>query len=306
MSGWICLYRDIQNHWIWDFKHADKTMAWIDMLMLANHEKKKFLLNGVLVECDRGELAYSQLTLAERWHWSRNKVRGFMELLKSDGMIVQRSNTVTTVITICNYSQYQDLQPTEGTQEGTALGTTKVQRTASAGPAQGTQTTIKQLNNVNKKDKTIDKSIVSCSEPESGSEPKQPVKETVSISGSAGRATSKTVLEIPTNVSGEYFIVTAKNISDWEVLYPAVDVNQQLRSMLGWSNSNPAKRKTKGGMPRFINNWLAKEQNERPQKNLSTTGQVNNSGSYQKQDQFTAKTARNIAVLQDWIEKGAV
>ena len=287
MSGWICLHRDIQEHWLFNFDEPDKALAWIDLILSANHEDRKFMIKGQLIECKRGQIALSQITLSKRWKWSRPKVQRFLESLKNDGMITVKGDHLTSIISICNYSLYQDKNTPDVTPDVT-------------------QTTIKQLNNVNKKDKTIDKSIVSCSEPESGSEPKQPVKETVSISGSAGRATSKTVLEIPTNVSGEYFIVTAKNISDWEVLYPAVDVNQQLRSMLGWSNSNPAKRKTKGGMPRFINNWLAKEQNERPQKNLSTTGQVNNSGSYQKQDQFTAKTARNIAVLQDWIEKGVV
>ena len=31
--------------------------------------------------------------------------------------------------------------------------------------------------------------------------------------------------------------------------------------MRGWLLSNPKKRKTAGGMLRFVNSWLAKEQN---------------------------------------------
>lgn len=164
MAGWICLHRDIQEHWLWDFKHADKTLAWIDMLMLANHEKKKFLINGVLIECERGELAYSQITLGERWHWSRNKVRGFMEMLKNDEMIVQRSSTVTTIITICNYSQYQDLQTTEGTTEGT----TTVQRKDSA------RYTNNNVNNYNKKEVVVDVAHAEKQNTEKTTKPQHP------------------------------------------------------------------------------------------------------------------------------------
>ena len=37
---------------------------------------------------------------------------------------------------------------------------------------------------------------------------------------------------------------------------------QELRNMKGWLDANPNKRKTHSGMQRFINGWLAKEQNK--------------------------------------------
>ena len=51
-------------------------------------------------------------------------------------------------------------------------------------------------------------------------------------------------------------------IDDWSELYPNVDVMQELRNMKGWCNSNPTKRKTKRGVLRFINSWLAREQDK--------------------------------------------
>lgn len=45
-------------------------------------------------------------------------------------------------------------------------------------------------------------------------------------------------------------------------LYPGVDVKQQFNKMRGWCLSNPAKRKTKRGINRFINSWLAREQDK--------------------------------------------
>ncbi len=43
-------------------------------------------------------------------------------------------------------------------------------------------------------------------------------------------------------------------------LYPNVDVKQQFNEMRGWCLSNPAKRKTKRGITRFVNSWLSRQQ----------------------------------------------
>lgn len=66
--------------------------------------------------------------------------------------------------------------------------------------------------------------------------------------------------EIPTNKTGESYAITVDDIQGWEDLYPAVDVRQEIRKMIGWSDSNPTKRKTSAGMKRFITAWLAREQ----------------------------------------------
>ncbi|WP_407545983.1 helix-turn-helix domain-containing protein [Vibrio parahaemolyticus] len=65
---------------------------------------------------------------------------------------------------------------------------------------------------------------------------------------------------IPTNRKGEFYEVYPSEIQENESLYPAVDVRQQYRNMVGWSNSTPHKRKTRKGMPKFINSWLSREQ----------------------------------------------
>jgi hypothetical protein len=68
-------------------------------------------------------------------------------------------------------------------------------------------------------------------------------------------------IEIPVN-SGEAFPVTEGQVAEFASLYPAVDVRQELRGMRAWAIANPAKRKTRGGMLRFVNSWLAKEQDK--------------------------------------------
>ena len=67
------------------------------------------------------------------------------------------------------------------------------------------------------------------------------------------------VISIILNDKTEYPITEA-DVMGWRDLYPAVDILQELRKMKGWADANPNKRKTKSGIKRFINAWLAKEQ----------------------------------------------
>jgi len=41
--------------------------------------------------------------------------------------------------------------------------------------------------------------------------------------------------------------------------------------MKGWLDANPAKRKTKKGILRFVNTWLSKEQDKGGSKNKTPT-----------------------------------
>jgi len=66
-------------------------------------------------------------------------------------------------------------------------------------------------------------------------------------------------IHLPLNDGTEYPI-TKDQIEEFRELYPAVDIEQALRDMRGWCVTNPRKRKTKHGILRFINGWLAKEQ----------------------------------------------
>ena len=59
-----------------------------------------------------------------------------------------------------------------------------------------------------------------------------------------------------------FFDVTQDDYDRWCELYPAVNVMQELRKMVGWCESNPKKRKTRSGIRNFINTWLSKEQDK--------------------------------------------
>ena len=62
--------------------------------------------------------------------------------------------------------------------------------------------------------------------------------------------------------TGEEYPIYPSDLSQYKELYPAVDVEQQFRSMKGWCLNNPTKRKTKNGIKRFVNSWLSREQDK--------------------------------------------
>lgn len=112
MSGWISIHRKMQNHWLWQEKPFDKRSAWIDLILLANYKDNKFLLGNELIEVNRGSFIISELKLMERWGWSKTKVRNFLKLLEGDNMIIKKSDTKKTTLTIVNYNDYQDVETT--------------------------------------------------------------------------------------------------------------------------------------------------------------------------------------------------
>lgn len=79
-KGWIKLHRKIQQNFLWDEKPFSKAQAWIDMLLIANHED--------------GKVYRSQRWLAKRWGWSHTKVRRFLNKLEDEGMIKVNSKGV--------------------------------------------------------------------------------------------------------------------------------------------------------------------------------------------------------------------
>lgn len=117
-KGWISLYRSMQSHPFWvEDRVFSKAEAWLDILMTANHSDNKFLLGSEFVEVPRGSFITSELKLISKWKWSKTKVRNYLKLLQSDGMITKNSDSKKTTITVVRYCDYQDIQTTKEPQE---------------------------------------------------------------------------------------------------------------------------------------------------------------------------------------------
>lgn len=88
---------------------------------------------------------------------------------------------------------------------------------------------------------------------------------------------------------GSDYPVTREQVEKWASLYPAVDVIQELRKMIGWCDANPTKRKTKRGVLAFIARWLSRAQDschkELPAGNSSRASpKPTNIGNFQQRE----------------------
>lgn len=68
-------------------------------------------------------------------------------------------------------------------------------------------------------------------------------------------------IELPLN-DKSMFSVYSSYIGEMKELYPAVDIERELRKMKAWLISNPSRLKTRTGITRFMNSWFAREQDK--------------------------------------------
>jgi hypothetical protein len=107
MSGWIKLHRKITDNPLYFSEPFTRSMAWVDMLLIANHTDNFFFKRGIRVDIKTGQIGYDLDTLSKRWKWSRGKVERFLQMLEKDEQIVRQKTNVTTLISIVNYKEYQ-------------------------------------------------------------------------------------------------------------------------------------------------------------------------------------------------------
>jgi len=130
-QGWIRLHRQIMEMPEWLAEPFTRGQAWVDLLLLANHETGFIRKRGILIAVDRGQVGYSEESLAERWQWSRGKVRRFLIELERLSRIshkisektVPKKTSVSSLICIVNYDKYQ----MNGTEDDTEDGRKTVQ-----------------------------------------------------------------------------------------------------------------------------------------------------------------------------------
>ncbi len=122
--GWIKLYRQITGTYIWEANEPfDRRSAWIDLLLMANHEERSFLLrNGQNQIVKEGQLFTSLDHLAAKWHWSRNRVRRYLALISTQGMCTVSGTPSGTLITIVKYGDFQHGRHTDGQANGQTDG----------------------------------------------------------------------------------------------------------------------------------------------------------------------------------------
>ena len=106
-SDWFAVYRQLLESDLWLAESFTRGQAWVDLIGLARWKAGFLRVRGAKIDLDRGELGWSELSLAARWSWSRGKVRRFLKELERSQQIVQQKLPQTSRIRIVNYNAYQ-------------------------------------------------------------------------------------------------------------------------------------------------------------------------------------------------------
>lgn len=113
-EGWIKLHRSIMD-WEW-FADAETLKLFLYLLLTANYENRMW--KDITIQ--RGQLVISTEELAQRLKSTRQKIRTQLKRLETCGTIALQATNKFTLVTICNYDNYQESseaeQPTDNQQ----------------------------------------------------------------------------------------------------------------------------------------------------------------------------------------------
>lgn len=239
LTGWVKNHREILDHWVSQDPHM--FALWQRLILEANHQEAKKMFNGALTTIRRGELVFGLEAWEAKTGISKKILRRCLKTLEDEGMVGRQRTNKCSIISIINYDKYQSA----GSQE------------AGEGQAEGKQRASKgqHRKNVKNGENVENKDIKS---------------------GASTEASEPAIGFIPTNkynTEGEQYPVTQSQIDDWQAVYPAVNVLQEVKKAKAWLQANPAKAKTYRGMAKFLNGWMSRQQD----KGGSSQGQTYNS-----------------------------
>ncbi|NBS67337.1 hypothetical protein EBT31_00285 [bacterium] len=78
------------------------------------------------------------------------------------------------------------------------------------------------------------------------------------------------VAEYPCQGKRNVWHLTVSQVADWQAIYPSLDILAECRKALAWLKANPQKKRTHGGMAKYLVNWLNRAV-ERPAPAAPTT-----------------------------------
>jgi len=109
-AEWIKISRKITEMRDYFGEPFNRAMCWIDLLLLAEwKDERVFYIRGNKITVKRGQVAISVKELSQRWKLSYPTVANRLKEMEIDGKITIERSKLINLITIANYSLYQDL-----------------------------------------------------------------------------------------------------------------------------------------------------------------------------------------------------
>lgn len=112
MSGYVAISRELFDHPAFAPDPYSEREAWAWMIAAAAWKPSKVRVGRKVFNLRRGQLVFAERFLADKWGWTKSKVRRFLQRLskncdESGPMVNLTADREATLITICNYDKYQ-------------------------------------------------------------------------------------------------------------------------------------------------------------------------------------------------------
>lgn len=104
-NGWIKLHRKLLDNPV--YRRPAYLSVWLTLLLLANHEDKKFMWNNGTIVIHEGSLVTGRDKLSKLTGVSSSTIERVLQFLENEHQIEQQKTTKYRVITIINWKEYQ-------------------------------------------------------------------------------------------------------------------------------------------------------------------------------------------------------
>tara|TARA_Y100000816_G_C26108504_1_gene590416 strand:- start:31102 stop:32196 length:1095 start_codon:yes stop_codon:yes gene_type:complete len=118
MNGFIKIHRSF-IYWEW-YKNNNTRFVFLHLLITANFAPKRW--QGITIE--RGQLVTSKAKLAHELGLSMQQIKTVFSNLRTTGEITTKATNKYTIVTICNYASYQNIE-NENNQQNNQQTTNK-------------------------------------------------------------------------------------------------------------------------------------------------------------------------------------
>lgn len=107
MSGTVNIARSLWDDEAFADAPFSEREAWIWMIADASWKARTRRIGDYIIDLERGQLAGSVRFWAKAWQWTPAKVQRFLARITKLGLVRISTDTGVSVVSICNYDDYQ-------------------------------------------------------------------------------------------------------------------------------------------------------------------------------------------------------
>ena len=152
MQGWIKLYRKLLDDTLWEISTPHQKVVMITLLLMASHKENEWYWQGKRFDIKAGEFVTSIDSIARKGGngISKQNVRSALKKFENYGFLTNKSTKNGRLISICNWSRYQDNNSEANTGPNKDLTKTQQRPNKDPTPINNDKNIKKEKNDKNK------------------------------------------------------------------------------------------------------------------------------------------------------------